>query len=131
MRGFEDAPVTIVITSYSIHYTKLYDVLWEKRTLAFEHLDGEDDVVTGDRGSIVPDRVLPEREVVDRAFLVHTPGFGQVCRITSYNVCYTKLLLDQVTITGDGEEWSAGLAPRGPASGPRTRRSEAKPPSGG
>ena len=75
---------SIVITSYSIHYTKLYD----DRELA--------------AGFLLTERIIRERrQLVDIAachasvepqntldvFLA--PG---VDRITSYNVCYTKLL---------------------------------------
>ena len=51
-----------VITSYSIHYTKLYDF---PATVDYEWLDQE---------------VKPSRRD------------GRIVRITSYNVCYTKLL---------------------------------------
>ena len=54
------------------------DILREKRAVAFEHLDRENDIVAGDRRPVMPDGVGAEREVVDRAFLIHTPGFGQV-----------------------------------------------------
>ena len=62
-----------VITSYSIHYTKLYDVFQEFGTRRPLDLDQ------------------------GRTFLHSLPGCSNtaanpVRRITSYNVCYTKLL---------------------------------------
>ena len=63
-----------VITSYSIHYTKLYELLGYNRIIIL-------------RFSIQPFITLirqPAKQVfkVSRCYI----------RITSYNVCYTKLL---------------------------------------
>ena len=58
-----DEIIDLVITSYSIHYTKLYDVV-------------ADQFAVGDEDGLV----------------VAGPELGGEYRITSYNVCYTKLL---------------------------------------
>ena len=92
----------VVITSYSIHYTKLYELL--HNTLI---------VVTSDHGMPFPrikgqiyeegfhipfivywkGIVLPGRVIDDFVnFPDVAPTFMEVARITSYNVCYTKLL---------------------------------------
>ena len=66
----------IVITSYSIHYTKLYEDETRHVELAAE---------TG--------MVLP--------FSPHLQHLaGREARITSYNVCYTKLLRDLLLVDG-------------------------------
>ena len=66
-----------VITSYSIHYTKLYDLFPEKL-------------------STNPQKMWSKVEESGYFFLasVFTQQFEQygTIRITSYNVCYTKLL---------------------------------------
>ena len=72
-KGFTHAEVALVITSYSIHYTKLYD---RSRLYPASTAGG----AAGSRldhpgypgGTALPERVR--------------------ARITSYNVCYTKLL---------------------------------------
>ena len=75
-----------VITSYSIHYTKLYEAL-----LAL----GPDLSVRDGSG----------RTALDAAFLhpgnVEGAAIAEllVSRITSYNVCYTKLLRRATTTT--------------------------------
>ena len=58
-----------VITSYSIHYTKLYDALMEIKA-KFE--------------KIIEDRIAAEEDERKKN--------AEKVRITSYNVCYTKLL---------------------------------------
>ena len=82
------APFISVITSYSIHYTKLYE---PRRTSVVR---AEDRGAADDPSPRPAVRVggalrrLPrDLVVVDEG--VHRLGLG---RITSYNVCYTKLL---------------------------------------
>ena len=73
-----------VITSYSIHYTKLYD--------AFLHSSGfpQDQLPRGKGGDPtrsglwIADYVAGEQAAVNILAALY--------RITSYNVCYTKLL---------------------------------------
>ena len=65
-----------VITSYSIHYTKLYDGGFQDRVVR----DGE--------GIIEEPKLM--RTGRKRLSMLTTTGSGP--RITSYNVCYTKLL---------------------------------------
>ena len=89
----ENQPWTIkpVITSYSIHYTKLYDapcgieegaaVEGERRALG-EVLGQLFDKVDAAGG----------RRHHDDGAVVHLVKLPQPARITSYNVCYTKLL---------------------------------------
>ena len=60
-----------VITSYSIHYTKLYDALERQRSLA-----------NGGRAGAVVAQYVARRPL----------DSNRLTRITSYNVCYTKLL---------------------------------------
>ena len=83
-----------VITSYSIHYTKLYD--------RDDSYGGDTD---NDQGLSQPQarrqaaqgtedrraRLLPERRRREEEG-VHAEGQPRVDRISSYNVCYTKLL---------------------------------------
>ena len=85
----------IVITSYSIHYTKLYDVHFRADQPVDDIADGAAEVVagadTGDRrvGQYDPGR-LDDR--VGFAAFGKRQAVGRLVRITSYNVCYTKLL---------------------------------------
>ena len=104
-------PCTPVITSYSIHYTKLYEI---KAPFAGQVLDVDPDIAAGtwvapsqplgilvDPASwtveaLVPEAALARIAVGDRARL-HLRGDALTRlhgRITSYNVCYTKLLRD-------------------------------------
>ena len=88
----------IVITSYSIHYTKLYDLPEEVKVFA-QHASGVQSSLPGWVG------------------LQEGAGFwvAQDARITSYNVCYTKLLRG-------GLNWQTGnCARRGNASSKKSR----------
>ena len=86
----------IVITSYSIHYTKLYDVRME-------------DALQATKGVVIPEVKLAETKYANNdwklidakvrpeaGYMVIAPEnltFNyRPYRITSYNVCYTKLL---------------------------------------
>ena len=72
-----------VITSYSIHYTKLYDYdLWEHGLQVTDSWDNKGDIVIGNDVWIGHDAVIMAGVTI---------GDG-ASRITSYNVCYTKLL---------------------------------------
>ena len=74
-----DEKLTFVITSYSIHYTKLYDVYHGKNCSCQVGSRGGRAPLVGYHTQFVP-------------FLTQTKhGFNKI-RITSYNVCYTKLL---------------------------------------
>ena len=74
-----------VITSYSIHYTKLYDLSPKEVWTGLEHLEGNTVKIIGDGA------VLEEQEVIDGK--INLPfAVSNIARITSYNVCYTKLL---------------------------------------
>ena len=65
--------IAVVITSYSIHYTKLY-----------EHLLAR---------SYMQARMFPQAvTVLEEAQHISQRNEGLFNRITSYNVCYTKLL---------------------------------------
>ena len=61
-------PVLLVITSYSIHYTKLYDIF------------------------ILPPLLTAAMTAPLLLRCLLAGGVGRGVRITSYNVCYTKLL---------------------------------------
>ena len=74
------------ITSYSIHYTKLYEIPEEFHRGIARHERALDlQVAARDLGHALLDR----GEVLGREGALK----GEV-RITSYNVCYTKLLRD-------------------------------------
>ena len=70
-----------VITSYSIHYTKLYDGL--EKVMKFRP-----DVVLLD--NVMP--LLDGLKTLARIMKEQPTPVVIVSRITSYNVCYTKLL---------------------------------------
>ena len=61
-----------VITSYSIHYTKLYD--YRKKAIQYH-----------------PDK-NPDDKASEEKFKEAAEAYEVLSRITSYNVCYTKLL---------------------------------------
>ena len=73
-----------VITSYSIHYTKLYDVLIcgvvPQINIYAEPKDETEAKMTPEEYF----KTLTPKAVLERA--------NKDIRITSYNVCYTKLL---------------------------------------
>ena len=84
MCPWSTSPSSCVITSYSIHYTKLYDDIAEDGLIFHgRHVVVGDDMEVAGRGDedvrlgvgFVPVDVGPKQR-----------------RITSYNVCYTKLL---------------------------------------
>ena len=76
-----EAEATAVITSYSIHYTKLYEDSLEGALAAYRQaLDG---------GQHLIEIRVPHDEVANQ--LNDLKAWIQA-RITSYNVCYTKLL---------------------------------------
>ena len=91
-----------VITSYSIHYTKLYDV---PAQVSATLLENSRQAATwswaaADADTLVktPKEMLPE-DLNVRATATYEAesakckgAFTKVDRITSYNVCYTKLL---------------------------------------
>ena len=75
-----------VITSYSIHYTKLYEsVLQNVRFHDHLRAGGEDFLFTFD----VVARIKSFVQITD---VVACHRYSKISRITSYNVCYTKLL---------------------------------------
>ena len=97
-----------VITSYSIHYTKLYEyVRWaEAHDYKLEYIEESEGDVAGIKSATIKVsgfnaygwlktesgvhrlvRISP----FDSSARRHT-SFASICRITSYNVCYTKLL---------------------------------------
>ena len=92
-----------VITSYSIHYTKLYDTEADHEGFSFRlgrgHLPALPVVARGlppGPGSLPAGVELPRRaDAPVRLF------FGKQPRITSYNVCYTKLLRIEVRVQVD------------------------------
>ena len=85
--------VTAVITSYSIHYTKLYDVQGNPALARAK--------VTLDTN---PTSIPSFRSFT---YLVTKEGDKSVinlrCRITSYNVCYTKLLRSWPSLAEPGQ----------------------------
>ena len=99
----------IVITSYSIHYTKLYDVTGLQAAPPWSARTGRAWIVRGaalaQRPTEILDQVVdgfdPHRHP-DQAVGQPQPG---PLRITSYNVCYTKLLR---SLTGS---WKRRLPP--------------------
>ena len=127
------AAAACVITSYSIHYTKLYDSGRSKNVIVLPN--GENvypEVIEhkiNTHGWVVESLVLenngqieawiyPDYEYVDeqtaganradrRAFI------AQLLRITSYNVCYTKLLRSASTRSGPSApaNWSRRWRP--------------------
>ena len=87
-----------VITSYSIHYTKLYECRLPAGNLHPQHLARCPQIPHHPPGSGSP-------RVCLHSYLTGTlhdlgglfPFNGAGCRITSYNVCYTKLLRQRGT----------------------------------
>ena len=77
---------TIVITSYSIHYTKLYDHDHDSEE---QHRTGRPPTDHGCQGGLL-DLQDPEEPGPARGQPAVEPPLS--FRITSYNVCYTKLL---------------------------------------
>ena len=80
-----------VITSYSIHYTKLYElgvIMLLQATYVLNR-----SAVTGTQGDITPDLVttMGHTELIGRSLFTDFLLPFEI-RITSYNVCYTKLL---------------------------------------
>ena len=75
-----------VITSYSIHYTKLYEIRIRSlfRAMASNVFDS--------RKNPSWDENLIPRIILNGSSEKVMSGFIGVLRITSYNVCYTKLL---------------------------------------
>ena len=97
-----------VITSYSIHYTKLYDTSAYQHSRAAGSVNGKSEGVITDQYQAGFDAGW-ELDIFG--------GVRRAIRITSYNVCYTKLL-----------RWAHGDAsslrrPRA-RSAPGTRRSD-------
>ena len=85
-----------VITSYSIHYTKLYDFFAQEHQAALGVEQDRHVVELADRAQFEqrvdpfgPPGVVDER--ADLADLI-AQFLELLLRITSYNVCYTKLL---------------------------------------
>ena len=81
----------LVITSYSIHYTKLYDFVIVGSSNAVNLTDGLDGL------AILP-TVLIAGALGVFAYTTGNVKFAVylgIPRITSYNVCYTKLLRNQ------------------------------------
>ena len=82
-----------VITSYSIHYTKLYDVFnpaWlcaRGQVSLFLKNDLSDEQSTIFTDPVKLHKILSN--LIENALKFTYEGF---VRITSYNVCYTKLL---------------------------------------
>ena len=105
--GLEACATVLVITSYSIHYTKLYDTTACTRPVhPFSETPGR--ISCGDRSSRQPGRGCspvpdPRHKATVCQDRLHSacrpsappPGDARKTpetRITSYNVCYTKLL---------------------------------------
>ena len=94
-------PSTCVITSYSIHYTKLYEKTGQQ---AYWRDVGTLDAFWGANMELVA--VTPQLDMYDKVWPIYThqtqdppakfvfdePERRGYARITSYNVCYTKLL---------------------------------------
>ena len=87
-----DAPIESVITSYSIHYTKLYEVeRWSEpvgNAMTGSFTASKDGAVTFHEFWAV---VEGQHGLEIRLKHFH-PNLASWDRITSYNVCYTKLL---------------------------------------
>ena len=82
-----------VITSYSIHYTKLYELLPLRDIVVFPHMVvplfiGRDKSIAALEAALAHDRLIFLAAQKDAA----TNEPVEDDRITSYNVCYTKLL---------------------------------------
>src|SRR5215204_7182010 len=58
---------------------QVFDILRIQRARALHHLDGEDDIVTCDRRSVVPDSVRPNGKIIDRAIWSNAPCLRQIC----------------------------------------------------
>ena len=106
-----------VITSYSIHYTKLYEMPPWRRRMSVWNTSRSASLIWAQQALHIPDMIL-ERYFIFRKLSnligpiwkqenpVFTnriywqdstpqywpPAIGRFSRITSYNVCYTKLL---------------------------------------
>ena len=92
-----------VITSYSIHYTKLYEAV----PPGYELIKEEDrNVDLGDAMTPAPLLLPPE--------CVGLPHPVPAYRITSYNVCYTKLLRELYVFEVVAVLLAHGLAGRPP-----------------
>src|SRR5262245_22705336 len=57
---------------------QLFDVLRVKRTITYYHVDGENDIVTGNRFPVMPDRIGSNGKVIDRPIGHHTPSFRKI-----------------------------------------------------
>ena len=120
-------PLQPVITSYSIHYTKLYDRVFERGAEDRECGQFADEHFVGDT---VPVRVDAVTDSLHRlhAEMEHHRALAEVAnrrRITSYNVCYTKLLrasfaAEAIQFDATDNDALARIAPQpGPAGGRR------------
>ena len=80
----KDLKITLaVITSYSIHYTKLYDIKFSPKVLRICFLSS---------AICMASNVLIALSVYSRIANFVISSAPEFLRITSYNVCYTKLL---------------------------------------
>ena len=94
----QDQPqISLVITSYSIHYTKLYDEVLNNTTEDNkEELEAILDVDSVLK-AIAINTVMGNYDSYNGSkahnyYLLYSDGKFSYIRITSYNVCYTKLL---------------------------------------
>ena len=105
--------MVIVITSYSIHYTKLYDHIGLGHALQrYVRSQVEQDQAPVETlidcdtrrplriGFLSPDLKTHSVAYFLLPLLKQLRQKQEVCRITSYNVCYTKLLRD-ITVSID------------------------------
>ena len=74
--------IMLVITSYSIHYTKLYD--------SAEGMNGTISELLAQNA--MPSTTEQQIETLNKEYGGMDALGGPKLRITSYNVCYTKLL---------------------------------------
>ena len=88
LHAVEQAGMQAVITSYSIHYTKLYEV-GGHRHVAKQYAGVDGEVVDALLG-LFDQRVA--EDFPGQLFRLAVYLLQRLIRITSYNVCYTKLL---------------------------------------
>ena len=108
-----------VITSYSIHYTKLYDLT--------RPLNAATPIYAGEGYRDPPLEVETWCSVAQQGFRVSRLALGT--RITSYNVCYTKLLRMSIRarrVSLLGRLWGVSSRSSRPAI-PRTSSSSQSP----
>ena len=88
--GFRQGELDVFIVQFGDfdRSPEVLDILGIERARSLHPLDGEDHIVGGDGLTIVPDGVLADRKIIDRAILGDTPGF---CKIGLRHAAFIEL----------------------------------------